>query len=169
MTNYIHSEGTLRFSAYDLVHSYPKVVRYALGLAQHRLIGTLLDCDVCDASAEVALEWWHIAQLLGRVGKLPRDASPGARACFEGAAWTIMFEASTVRAWALGGAAAVMETAREEWDYLRLQIEDEVYDRTKIGLEIPFDRMLRVAFTCWFAISLRDAEAGRLPIEGPAE
>lgn len=169
MTIYDYAKGTLRFSGYDLAHTYPKVVRYALRLIQHRLIGTMLDCGVCEDSSEVALEWWQTALLLGRVGKLPRDASPAMRACFEGADWTTVFETSTVRTWVLDGVPAVLETARAEWRHLREQVEDGVWDRDEVGLGIPFDQMARVAFLCWFAISLRDAETGRLSIEGADE
>lgn len=165
MTNYDYSNGNIQFSVYDLAHSCPKAVRYALRLAQHRLIGALLDGGVCDASREAALEWWHIARVLGQAGKLPRDASPALRVCFEGAAWTVMFEVSAIRAWLLGGAQAVLETAREEWAALLEQIEDGVWDRDKIGLGIPFDQMARLAFTCWFGASLADVEDGR-SVEG---
>lgn len=168
MTNYDYMKGDLRFGACDLVLSHPKVVRYALELIQHRLIGTLLDCGICPDSAEVAQEWWHAAQLLGGANELPRDASAGWQECLAGSGWAVMFEASAIRAWILRGSAAVLDVAREEWDYLRLQIEDEVWDRTKIGLGIPFDRMIRLAFLCWFAVQMRELEGERLPVDGGA-
>lgn len=166
MTNYDYSNGTIQFSAYDLVRSHSKVVRYALRLAQHRLIGALLDGGVSDAAAEAALEWWHTARLLGQAGKLPRDASPAARACFEGAEWAVpMFEVSIIRSWVAGGAQAVLEAARAEWVALCEQIEEGVWDRDEVGLGVPFDRVARLAFTCWFAVSLRDVE----DVEGMAK
>lgn len=109
-----------------------------------------------------------MAQLLGGANELPCDASPGWRECLAGSGWAVMFEASAIRSWVLRGSAAVLDTAREEWDYLCLKIKDEVWDRTKTGLGIPFDRMIRVAFLCWFAVQMQELESGRLPIDGGA-